>query len=939
MTAITDRRLPKFATASLLAAAMAMPAAAAPQGAVVKRGNVTIEQIGSEYRVTASDGSIVEYSAFDVANGELVNFLSQSGLSGARILNRVTTLDRAVINGAIGGNMIVYLSVPGGITFGPNAQVVLPGFAAVAGSISDADFIEGVDRFTGLSSSIEIQQGAELNATDSLALIANRVFNAGEVRVDDGTLIIAVGDEVLFTTLNDHVMVRVTGNGATSYQGDTAGLTNTSTGEITADRGRLVMAVGDPLGAASAEYVYEGDGYGYGYGGSDFASGLLDNEGIIGSLGDTEITATSVQGSGLFAGRNLSIITTQGIGDGDGVEFSSEYPRLIAGNLTLEVRGEGGIDVDLTTFDAAGFINDENFEAPEDFGFGNTTLDRVSALGDVLITGNGSIVVDGLVEGSNVTFGAADSLTVLGTVQAFNDIDIDLDFGAGTITTQAGARIESITGDITIAALDLMLDTSSTGTVEGNNIFVDYTGGGVMGLGTSETGDFAVSAAEFQQFLADRIEFAGDGDQGIVLGTLNANGLDTLGLTTSGGVSEEVVDFNNNITGVTNLNILAGGDVGMVPPGSTSTADRGTVDTMPTGDLATLIDFDVENLDIFVTQPGTVNVNDTAGDLYVTRIFTTSGDIRIEAVGDLTLFDVTANSEVTAGSASGNLGLGTVSASEGITLNASAGSITDVRPAGTTTPNLTAGTNVFLAANSVGSEAAPVTWDGGMASVNSASTNGFVSGASGTTVTPAGVTTTIMGPSTGGETAGSTTPADIAADIPRGNAARGDLDVDANAPLWVVGDFLETVGWLAPHPQLAQTERQWGAELADLVEVLLQQRGKRTAGLGDEEVSEAEVQELVQQGLEYKLDGVIESLEAYVDDNGEPMARLTVVYQLEKNIAQQLRVVQKRRLRTTNDAEPVITEQDLNVLMDMTAQRIVERVVEETPAGMMGVRG
>jgi len=54
---------------------------------------------------------------------------------------------------------------------------------------------------------------------------------------------------------------------------------------------------------------------------------------------------------------------------------------------------------------------------------------------------------------------------------------------------------------------------------------------------------------------------------------------------------------------------------------------------------------------------------------------------------------------------------------------------------------------------------------------------------------------------------------------------------DANAPLWVIGDFLETVGWLSDHQGLVEVDRAWGTELATLVEVGLQRLGRRTAGV------------------------------------------------------------------------------------------------------------
>ncbi|MEM9252511.1 MAG: filamentous hemagglutinin N-terminal domain-containing protein, partial [Planctomycetota bacterium] len=746
---IRDRIVPKFATATLLAAAMTLPAAAKPQGATIKRGNVTIEQIGNEFRVTASDGSIVEYSAFDVASGELVNFLGRSGRNGDRILNRVTTLDRAQIDGVITGNMKVYLAVPGGITFGPGSQVTLPGFVAVAGEMSDNDFINGVDRFTNLNNSIVVEEGAELAATDTMALIANRIVNAGEVYVDDGTLIMAVGDEVIFTTLNDHVVVKVTGAGVTSPNGATAAITNTATGEISADNGRVIMAVGDPLGASltlsDEAFAQANDEV------VAFASGRIDNDGLIGSLGEVEITAYEVQGSGVFGGETFDVITMNGVG-------TTEGPiQVIAQNASFENVGESDVNVSFVTFEDIGFDLDDfdlDLELPDGFnpddfgdlsdlgdfgdfgdefdlddlitraegptfGFGQTTVDRLSTLGNANITSTGDVTFAGLVEGNTVTANVLGDLDIQGTVQAPGDVNLTSSFGI--VSTGQGAKVESFNGGVFLAGQGVALDTSGSGAIEGRSISVLYLGTGVIGLGTSDTGDFVISDAAFDQLVAGEILIGGVLDQGIVLGQITGNGAQKLALTTAGGIAEETVDFQNNIAGITDLAIIAGGDIGSIPPGSTDTDFRSTVDTNLTGDLSSLIDFDVETVDIFVTKPGSVNINDTGGDLTVNRIFTTSGDIRIEAVGNLDLVNVTANSEVTANSATGNVGLGNISASEGITVIAEQGGISDIRvnPTSGSTPNLTAGTNVFLAANSIGSEAAPITWDGSNASVRS----------------------------------------------------------------------------------------------------------------------------------------------------------------------------------------------------------------------------
>jgi len=59
---------------------------AGPEGAQVVNGQVTIQQSGSNTAITASDKAIINYSSFDIAQPETVQFI-QPG-STASVLNR-----------------------------------------------------------------------------------------------------------------------------------------------------------------------------------------------------------------------------------------------------------------------------------------------------------------------------------------------------------------------------------------------------------------------------------------------------------------------------------------------------------------------------------------------------------------------------------------------------------------------------------------------------------------------------------------------------------------------------------------------------------------------------------------------------------------------------------------------------------------------------------
>lgn len=576
---MNSRSTPIFATAALLAAAMATPAAAGPKNPTVKRGNVTIEQIGNEFRVTASDGSIVEYTAFDIANGETARFLSRAGKRGDRILNRVTTLDRAEIDGFLTGDMKVYLAAPGGITFGPNADVVLPGFVAIAGNISDDDFINGVDRFTGLSNSIIVEEGADIDLADCGIFAAQHVFNAGDVIVEDGSLIVAVGDEVMITSLNDHIVVKVTGSGVGTSANSNLNPAIHNTGEFAADFGQIIMAAGDPLGASQTAANTA-----FAQAQSNAPSNTIRNDGLIGSLGSVDITASQLEGNGGIVTDQLSIQTTDGVGNQSPVQ-------LIAGNTTIENTGNGDINVSLLNVDEViDQINDDDGDDeidddfPDlDFGLGVNTIDRISTLGDVNVSSTGGLQIDGLVEGNNVSIvSLLGSTDINSTVQGAGDIEVTN--ALGTIGLAPGARIESFGGDISLTAMNL--DMAESATVESENaITVTYTGTGTMNLGTGdgdapadaavatafattrvteselgvfELGDFDLSDAQIDRFFTENLVIAGVNDAGIVLGSISPDNATNLTLRTNGRISEQTVDTSLNISNVNRLSLEIG---------------------------------------------------------------------------------------------------------------------------------------------------------------------------------------------------------------------------------------------------------------------------------------------------------------------------------------------------------------------------------------------
>ena len=115
------------------------PGYAGPTNEQVVAGEVTFVRDGNQTVIRAGDGSIINYSSFDILPHELVEFIQPGELS--RVLNRITGPDPTSIQGSLLANGQVYIVNPAGVFFTAGAVVDVGGIYAAAGNISDADFL------------------------------------------------------------------------------------------------------------------------------------------------------------------------------------------------------------------------------------------------------------------------------------------------------------------------------------------------------------------------------------------------------------------------------------------------------------------------------------------------------------------------------------------------------------------------------------------------------------------------------------------------------------------------------------------------------------------------------------------------------------------------------------------------------------------------------
>lgn len=233
--------------ASALALLIASPALAGPEGAQVVRGNVQIERNGNQTVIRAGDRSIINYRNFNIGANESVQFI-QPG-SQSRVLNRINSAAPTRIDGSLSANGRVYIVNPAGVVFGQGSVVNVSGLFAAAGNISDRDFVNGVDRVTGMSGSV-------VNLGDmrgqSIVLAGSSVANMGNIVAPEGTVAMAAGQDMVISQRDGAMHVRV--NGQASGDANNAAVTNTGTIDTTSTRGassgKVIMAAGDVYGLA-----------------------------------------------------------------------------------------------------------------------------------------------------------------------------------------------------------------------------------------------------------------------------------------------------------------------------------------------------------------------------------------------------------------------------------------------------------------------------------------------------------------------------------------------------------------------------------------------------------------------------------------------------------------------------------------------------------------
>lgn len=169
---------------------------ALPTGGNVVAGSGSIQQSGNALTVQqGSDKLVIDWNSFSIGHGNTVNFVQPS--ASAVALNRVLGSDVSVIQGALNANGMVFLVNPNGVLFTSTAQVNVGGLVASTLNIRNEDFLAGTYRFEGGSSNAIINQGNITAAPGgTIALIAAKITNDGQLTAHQGSVLLGAGSKV-----------------------------------------------------------------------------------------------------------------------------------------------------------------------------------------------------------------------------------------------------------------------------------------------------------------------------------------------------------------------------------------------------------------------------------------------------------------------------------------------------------------------------------------------------------------------------------------------------------------------------------------------------------------------------------------------------------------------------------------------------------------------
>lgn len=609
-------------------------ALANPVGPQVVAGAATFTQQGNTLVVNNSTNAAINWQSFSIGSNEATRFIQPSASSS--VLNRVTGGDPSSILGSLHSNGNVFLINPAGILVGAGARVDTAGFIASTLNLSTTDFLAGKLNFTTTPNAGKVQNFGTITTPQggSVYLIGNGVENHGHITTPGGEIILAAGKTIqLIDTATPGVRVELVADDQKSV----------NLGQLVAESGRVGItgALVRQAGKVSASSAVA-------EGGRVFLK--ASRESTVDNNSTTEATGTQ----------------------GGRVEVLGQQVSL-TGQSTIDASGQQGGGVIVIGGDYQG-------KNPDVLNASQTVLSAESNLkADALERGDGGkIIVWG-----NDQARIAGNISAMGGKQSGN-----------------GGFVETSAAQIKIADLTKVSTAAPNGKaglwlIDPNDYTIAATGGDITGatLGANlNTGAVTILSSS-----------GGSGSNGAInvndpvtwtssnaltltaVGAINLNSSlsgasGAVTMTAPGGINQAA----GAIITTDKLKINAGANVVLSEANMVNSLaiDMGTSGnlTYTNGKSLTIDTVDSTNGVSFATNPGTIKIKTTVGNLTLSQPVSTGpmggGDIELEAAGALALnasvdsvFNATPNGVVTLKAGTGGIaGSGVITAS-GLAIN------------------------------------------------------------------------------------------------------------------------------------------------------------------------------------------------------------------------------------------------------------------------------
>jgi len=351
----------------LLALAAQAVAAELPTDGTIVSGAGSIGSHGTAMTIEQAGQRLdIDWQSFSIGQGHSVTFVQPD--SSAIAFNRVVGADVSSIQGALSANGQVFLSNPNGIVFSPTAQVNVGGLLATTLQISEQD---GRYLLSGESNASILQEGRiTANGGGTVALIAARIVNSGEISATAGNVLFGAGSSVTLD-LGGPVKIRVE-EGALNALIDQGGAIRADGGVV-----YLTAKAADNLSTAAINHT-----------GLTQARTMSANErGEIVLLSDMERGTTRVAGT-------LDASAPNGGDDGGFIETSAATVQIgdAVHVTTAATEGDAGLWlIDPTDFTIAASGGDmtgaqvTNALSLGNFAIQTSTTDTVGEFGDLFI--------------------------------------------------------------------------------------------------------------------------------------------------------------------------------------------------------------------------------------------------------------------------------------------------------------------------------------------------------------------------------------------------------------------------------------------------------------------------------------------------------------------------------------------------------------------------